>query len=71
MMPMTSDPILEARAADRLAMQDLASFLERLNEATEDGRYEILSRLLAEEFGPPGEPVPEAAMSAMGLQGFL
>ena len=35
---------------DREDAQNIVRFQERLNAATEDGKYKILTQLLAEEF---------------------
>ena len=42
--------IPEERRADWAAPQDGVRFQEKLNAATDDGRYKILGQLLADEF---------------------
>jgi hypothetical protein len=42
--------------ADRIASGDIVRFQDLLNAETDDGKYEILQQLLADEFGKFGTP---------------
>jgi len=42
--------IQEEQQAGRAAIQDIFRFQEKLNAETDDGRYQILAQLLADEF---------------------
>ena len=43
---------------DWLDTQNMVRFLDMLNAETEDGRYEILTQLLANEFETPKKAPP-------------
>jgi len=51
----------EQMQADWTATKNIAGFQEMLNGETDEGRYEILSQLLSDEFGKFKKPQAEAA----------
>jgi hypothetical protein len=74
-----TEKTLKELHTDWIATKDVVGFQQLLNEETDEGRYSILSELLAQEFGrfrkpqakSPGEPDSVVIDVGNPLMGFL